>query len=184
MSIIGQNKIDEILNSRPEDRRALFEEAAGIAKYRLRKKEASRRLEDTANNLLRINDIKTEVEGQVEPLRLEAEKTTQYNELAAQLRTCRLTQFVRKVETIEEAREKLAAAKATAEQTLLEKNTGVSQAQAECTRLQQEIDKLNDAYSALQDAIKEKETNLEKVKGQIAVLEERVTPEYQARRAD
>ena len=174
MSIIGQNKIDEILNSRPEDRRALFEEAAGIAKYRLRKKEASRRLEDTANNLLRINDIKTEVEGQVEPLRLEAEKTTQYNELATQLRTCRLTQFVRKVETIEDTREKLAAAKATSEQTLLEKNTGVSQAQAECTRLQQEIDKLNDAYSALQDAIKEKETNLEKVKGQIAVLEERV----------
>ena len=174
MAIIGQNKIDEILNSRPEDRRALFEEAAGIAKYRLRKKEASRRLEDTANNLLRINDIKTEVAGQVEPLRLEAEKTTQYNKLAAELRTCRLTQFVRKVETIEEAREKLAAAKAAAEQTLLEKNTGVSQAQAECTRLQQEIDKLNDAYSALQDAIKEKETSLEKVKGQIAVLDERV----------
>lgn len=174
MAIIGQNKIDEILNSRPEDRRALFEEAAGIAKYRLRKKEASRRLEDTANNLLRINDIKTEVAGQVEPLRLEAEKTTQYNKLAAELRTCRLTQFVRKVETIEEAKEKLAAAKAAAEQTLLEKNTGVSQAQAECTRLQQEIDKLNDAYSALQDAIKEKETSLEKVKGQIAVLDERV----------
>jgi chromosome segregation protein len=174
MAIIGQNKIDEILNSRPEDRRALFEEAAGIAKYRLRKKEASRRLEDTANNLLRINDIKTEVAGQVEPLRLEAEKTTQYNKLAAELRTCRLTQFVRKVETIEDAREKLAAAKAAAEQTLLEKNTGVSQAQAECTRLQQEIDKLNDAYSALQDAIKEKETSLEKVKGQIAVLDERV----------
>ena len=48
MSIIGQNKIDEILNSRPEERRALFEEAAGIAKFRMRKKEAMRRLDDTA----------------------------------------------------------------------------------------------------------------------------------------
>ena len=78
MSIIGQNKIDEILNSRPEERRALFEEAAGIAKFRMRKKEAMRRLDDTAANLTRINDIKAEVEGQVEPLRLAAEQTRKF----------------------------------------------------------------------------------------------------------
>jgi chromosome segregation protein len=71
----------------------------------LRKKEAGRRLEETANNLTRINDIKSEVESQVEPLRLEAEKTRQYNELSGQLRICKLTQFVRKVETIEDATE-------------------------------------------------------------------------------
>ena len=65
MSIIGQNKIDEVLNSRPEDRRSLFEEAAGIAKYRLRKKDAVRKLDDTANNLTRINDIRSEVDAQV-----------------------------------------------------------------------------------------------------------------------
>jgi chromosome segregation protein len=174
MSIIGQNKIDEILNSRAEDRRAIFEEAAGIAKYRLRKKEASRRLENTANNLLRINDIKTEVEGQVEPLRIESEKTTKYNDLSAQLRSCKLTQFVRKVDTIDEAKAKLATAREAAEKNLVEKTTAMGQAQAECTRLQQEIDKLNDAYSALQDAIKEKETGLEKLRGLVAVLDERV----------
>ena len=61
LSIIGQNKIDEILNSRPEDRRSIFEEAAGIAKYRLRKKEALRKLDDTAANLLRIQDIQREI---------------------------------------------------------------------------------------------------------------------------
>jgi chromosome segregation protein len=174
MSIIGQNKIDEILNSRAEDRRAIFEEAAGIAKYRLRKKEASRRLENTANNLLRINDIKTEVEGQVEPLRIESEKTAKYNDLSAQLRSCKLTQFVRKVDTIDDAKAKLATAREVAEKNLVEKTTAMGQAQAECTRLQQEIDKLNDAYSALQDAIKEKETGLEKLRGLVAVLDERV----------
>ena len=174
MAIIGQNKIDEILNSRPEDRRAIFEEAAGIAKYRLRKKEAGRRLENTAENLVRINDIKSEVAGQVEPLKQAAEKTTQYNELAGQLRSCRLTQFVRQVDTIEQHREKLASAQKEAENSLLEQNTAVSQKQADCSRLQQEMDKLNDEYSALQEAIKDKETGLEKVKGQIAVLEERV----------
>ena len=174
MSIIGQNKIDEILNSRAEDRRAIFEEAAGIAKYRLRKKEASRRLENTANNLLRINDIKTEVEGQVEPLRIESEKTARYNDLSAELRSCKLTQFVRKVDTIDDAKAKLATAREVAEKNLVEKTTAMGQAQAECTRLQQEIDKLNDAYSALQDAIKEKETGLEKLRGLVAVLDERV----------
>ena len=56
MSIIGQNKIDEVLNSRPEDRRSLFEEAAGIAKYRLRKKDAVCKLDDTANTL-RVSTI-------------------------------------------------------------------------------------------------------------------------------
>ena len=174
MSIIGQNKIDEILNSRPEDRRAIFEEAAGIAKYRLRKKEAGRRLEETANNLTRINDIKSEVESQVEPLRLEAEKTRQYNELSGQLRICKLTQFVRKVETIEDARKKLAESRQEAQDLVAAKSTAVSSKEASCTQLQQEIDKLNDAYSRMQEGIKEKETSLENVKGQSAVLDERV----------
>ena len=77
LSIIGQNKIDEILNSRPEDRRAIFEEAAGIAKYRLRKKEALRKLDDTAANLLRIHDIQNEIENQLVPLAAAAEKARQ-----------------------------------------------------------------------------------------------------------
>ena len=83
MSIIGQNKIDEILNARPEERRSIFEEAAGIAKFRLRKKDAVRRLDVTADNLTRINDIKSEVDKQVGPLYLAAEKTKQYNALNA-----------------------------------------------------------------------------------------------------
>lgn len=91
MSIIGQNKIDEVLNSRPEDRRSLFEEAAGIAKYRLRKKDAVRKLDDTANNLTRINDIRSEVDAQVEPLAQAAAKTQQFNELSEELRRCRLS---------------------------------------------------------------------------------------------
>ncbi len=174
MSIIGQNKIDEILNSRPEDRRAIFEEAAGIAKYRMRKKEATRRLEDTANNLTRINDIKTEVEGQVEPLRIEAEKTAKFNMFNSELRNCKLTQFVRKIETIEEQNQKLLAAQEVANNKFLEKSTAVSTQEAECTTYQMELDKLSDEYNLLQEGIKEKETAIEKVKGQDAVLEERM----------
>ncbi|HYG57301.1 MAG TPA: AAA family ATPase, partial [Symbiobacteriaceae bacterium] len=67
-SIIGQGKIDEILSSKPEDRRALFEEAAGISRYKARKREAQRRLEETEQNLLRITDIIGELGNQMDSL--------------------------------------------------------------------------------------------------------------------
>ncbi len=174
MSIIGQNKIDEILNSRPEERRSLFEEAAGIAKFKMRKKEAMRRLDGTAANLTRINDIKTEVEGQVEPLRLAAEQTKKFNLLSQELRACKLTQFVHKIENIENIRHKITAQSHELDTKVLDRSTAVNVQEAECSALQLELDKLVEAYSRIQDDIKEKETALEKIRGQEAVLTERV----------
>ena len=69
-SIIGQGRVDEILSNKSEDRRQIFEEASGIMKYKLRKHEAMKKLEDTSNNLIRINDIIIELENQIEPLKL------------------------------------------------------------------------------------------------------------------
>ncbi|MBR2183696.1 MAG: chromosome segregation protein SMC, partial [Acidaminococcaceae bacterium] len=174
MFLIGQNKIDEILNSRPEDRRSIFEEAAGIARFRMRKKEATRRLDDTANNLTRINDIKSEVESRVEPLRVEAERTTHFNELNGKLRICRLTQFVNRVETIEQARAKLQQEQEACNQVFLEKSTDVSKQEALLAGLQQELDTLNDQVSHIQAGITEKEKALEAIKGEDAVLDERI----------
>ena len=174
LSIIGQNKIDEILNSRPEERRNLFEEAAGIVKYRLRKKDAARRLDDTAANLTRINDIKTEVESQLEPLKEAAAKTEQYNVLAGELRTCRLTQFVRKIDVLEQARAQQEEKDAALEREVAKNAAAAGRQQALCAQLQQEADALSENYNKLQDDIKAKETALEKVRGQGAVLEERI----------
>ncbi|MEG2338457.1 MAG: AAA family ATPase, partial [Clostridium sp.] len=72
-SLIGQGKIEEILSTRSEDRRHLFEEAAGIVKYKWRKNEAERRLENTRQNLLRVDDIIEELENQIEPLKVQSE---------------------------------------------------------------------------------------------------------------
>jgi len=72
-SIIGQGRVDEILSSKSEDRRAIFEEASGIMKYKVRKQEAEKKLEMTRQNLLRINDIIAELENQLEPLREQSE---------------------------------------------------------------------------------------------------------------
>lgn len=174
MSIIGQNRIDEVLNSRPEERRALFEEAAGIAKYRLRKKEAVRRLDETGANLTRINDIKAEVDAQVEPLRAAAEKTQRYNVLYAEQRQCRLTNFVHKLDNITGLCQKLQEKKQLLEQEISQRLAALSVQEAQAAQLQAEADRLNESFAKLMDEMKNKETALEKIRGQKAVLDERI----------
>lgn len=174
MSIIGQNKIDEILNSRPEDRRTIFEEAAGIAKYRMRKKEAMRRLDDTAANLVRINDIKSEIESRLAPLKEAAEKAEKYQGFAGELRKVQVTQFVHRIENIELAKEKLEAKF----KELADKNdvftAEVQTREAAGMALKVELDKLNEEYAQMQSIIAEKEKKIETLHGQESVMTERV----------
>ena len=80
-SIIGQGRIEEILSTKSEDRRGIFEEASGIVKYKSRKREAEKKLSDTEQNLLRIHDLVSELEDQVEPLREQSEKAIRFKEL-------------------------------------------------------------------------------------------------------
>lgn len=91
LSVISQNKIDQVLNSKPEERRFLFEEAAGITKYRNRKRESLRKLEDTEQNILRVSDIVSEVENQLGPLAESAKKTEKFNELNDKFRISKIT---------------------------------------------------------------------------------------------
>lgn len=85
-SIIGQGKIDEILSNKPEDRRNIFEEAAGIVKYKSKKQEALRKLDRTQANLTRIGDLLHEIKNQKENLQTEAEKAKEFQKLYGQLR--------------------------------------------------------------------------------------------------
>ena len=84
-SIISQGEMDAVLSARPEDRRELFDEAAGIKKYRHRKKEAERKLESTEQNLYRVNDIVSEIQVQIDPMAEQAEIAKRYLELADRL---------------------------------------------------------------------------------------------------
>ncbi len=85
-SIVAQGKIDLVLSSRPEDRRVVFDEASGITKYKSQKRETMRKLEETEQNLLRVNDIVTEVKRQIGSLERQANKARRYKEVFEELK--------------------------------------------------------------------------------------------------
>ena len=118
-SIIGQGRIDEILSQRGTDRREIFEEAAGISKYRHRKEETERRLQRTEENLVRVGDKISELELQVTPLREQAETARRYLLLRDELRTLEISVWMERLEEIKTAKNRLqadyAAAKAAQE---------------------------------------------------------------------
>ena len=97
-SIIGQGKIDEILSNKSEDRRHIFEEAAGIVKFRTRKAESEKKLEHTKLNLLRINDILAEIEANIEPLKAQSEKAKKYLSLREELKSIEIGLFLYNIE--------------------------------------------------------------------------------------
>ncbi len=101
-SIIGQGKIDEILSNKSEDRRHIFEEAAGIVKYKIRKQESEKKLEQTKLNLLRINDILTEIEANLEPLKIQSEKAKKYLNLREELKNIEVGLFIYNIDKYKE----------------------------------------------------------------------------------
>lgn len=103
-SVIGQGRVDEILSSRSEDRRQIFEEASGIMKYKVRKQEAEKKLELTRQNLERINDIVTELETQLVPLKEQSETARRYLDLRESLKELDVNVFL---DSMDKYREKL-----------------------------------------------------------------------------
>ena len=97
-SIIGQGKIDEILSNKSEDRRNVFEEAAGIVKFKTRKEESEKKLEHTKLNVLRINDILTEIEANLEPLKQQSDKAKRYLDLKNELKSIEVGLFLYNIE--------------------------------------------------------------------------------------
>ncbi|MBQ9392999.1 MAG: AAA family ATPase, partial [Oscillospiraceae bacterium] len=106
-SIIGQGKIDEILSVKSGERREIFEEAAGISKYRHRKEESERKLAHTEENLVRINDKIAELELQVEPLRRQAETAKRYLVLRDELRVLEISVWLENLQSLKTAALKL-----------------------------------------------------------------------------
>ncbi len=120
-SMIGQGKIDSIVSTKSEDRREIFEEAAGISRFRYKKAEAERRLDKTEENLVRLRDILTELEGRVGPLKVQSEKAKAYLDYAQEKRGLEIALWLKTLEKsslqLREQEDKLAVAKSQYEDT-------------------------------------------------------------------
>ena len=159
-SIIGQGKIDEILSAKSGERREIFEEAAGISKFRHRKEEAERKLERTEENLVRINDKIAELELQVEPLREQAEKARKYLVLRDELRLLEISVWLENLDTLKAGARKLEADFHAAESQRDEARAALDALYAEGER-----------YS---ERMREKDMEAERVRTESAVLEEQI----------
>ncbi|WP_169083107.1 chromosome segregation protein SMC [Paenibacillus sp. PL91] len=172
-SIIGQGRIEEILSTRSEDRRGIFEEASGIVKYKSRKREAQRKLDETETNLLRIHDLVTELEDQVGPLRKQSEKAIHFKALKEQLKTKEISMYVHNIEQIHgtwtEANGKLE--RLTQEQ--LQLSTVVSKHDAHLEKDRQQLRELEQALDQLHESMLQISEDFEKCEGYGEVLKER-----------
>ncbi|QHW30097.1 chromosome segregation protein SMC [Paenibacillus rhizovicinus] len=172
-SIIGQGRIEEILSTRSEDRRGIFEEASGIVKYKSRKREAQKKLEDTESNLLRIHDLVTELEDQVEPLRVQSEKAIQYKQLRDQLKTAEISMYVHNIETVHQSWTESNTRMAKLQEEQLALSTVVSKHDAMLEKDRQKLRELEEALDRLHEAMLQYSEEYEKCEGYGEVLKER-----------
>ena len=175
MCVIGQNKVDEVLNSKPEERRLLFEDSAGITKYKQRKKEALRKLDDTTLNLVRVSDITNEIEVQLVPLAESAERTAKYNELQSELTACQVTLLVNILEKSEKMVESATLQKGHLTEQEVSLSAAISIQETEKIQLTTQLIQVDDQLTSYTNSINQADTELERIRGKIAVLEERIT---------
>lgn len=172
-SIISQGKVEEILNSKAEERRAIFEEAAGVLKYKTRKKKAETKLVETQENLNRVNDILSELEGQVEPLKIQSSIAQDY---LAQKENLEQIEVALMVYDIEEAHQKYQEVTARLEKYKAEElklSSLLQSKEAKMEETKNHISALDESIDDLQAVLLLVSEELEKLEGKKEVLKER-----------
>ena len=173
-SIIGQGKIDEILSNKSEDRRNIFEEAAGIVKYRTRKEESEKKLEHTKLNLLRINDILTEIEANIEPLKLQAEKAKKYLNLREELKNIEIGLFLYNIEKYKKDLEKIIE-----DEDIIKENCNQEEGKLERIKqlkeeLKTQIDEITEKIESMQNIGFESQKQIEQLNSDINIAKTKI----------
>ena len=174
-SIIGQGKIDEILSNKSDDRRHIFEEAAGIVKYRTRKIESEKKLEQTKLNLLRINDILSEIEGQREPLKMQAEKAKTFLRLREELKRIEVGLFVYNINSYKEKLEQIVKDLEILNSQENDENKKLENSQSDKDTLKSRIDELITEIENMQNIGFESKAKIEQLNSQISISKERIS---------
>ena len=173
-SIIGQGRIDEILSVRSSDRREVFEEAAGISRFRHRKEESERKLERTDENLVRVNDKISELELQVEPLRAQSEKARKYLLLRDELRGLEISVWLDTLERLRASSIKLEADYQEAARRREEVKVSQEKAYAAAERFSEEMREKDLEADRLRFALQGRQAQANELESAIAVLKNNI----------
>lgn len=173
-SIIGQGQIDKILSGKPEERRELFDEAAGIVKFKRRKTAAQKKLEDEKQNLLRVGDILSELEKQIGPLEKQSETAKIFLRKKEELKTLDVNMFLlenRKIrEQLQSVEEKCGVANGDLQETT-ERYEGIK---TEYEQIQSQIGMLDESIESARTKLTDTELLRGKLEGEINVLKEQI----------
>lgn len=179
-SIIGQGQIDKILSGKPEDRRELFDEAAGIVRFKRRKYAAEKNLEEEKQNLYRISDIIKEIEKQLSPLERQSATAKIYLKLREELKSLEVNQFLKEYEKLrtskEQVEEKLNIATADYDQS----KEDYENTKEEYLQLEQQLEECDLAIEEDKNAYNELKLNKEKADGDIKLLQEQISSAQQS----
>ena len=173
-SIIGQGQIDKILSGKPEERRELFDEAAGIVKFKRRKSMSVKKLEEERQNLLRVNDILAELEKQVGPLERQAETAKEYLKKKEQLKTYDINMFLLETERIQDqirsAEEKLDITR----QELADTSRQYDDMKAEYEAIEEQVDSIDALIEKSKSQLNETTILKQQLQNQIELLKEQI----------
>ena len=173
-SIIGQGQIDKILSTKPEDRRELFDEAAGIVKFKKRKVMAEKNLLETSDNLLRVNDIIGELEKQLGPLEEQSIAAKEYLRLKEILKNLEVNNFLREYEESGKKKRELDEKYEIAAGDLEETRAANEKAETEYKKLENEIVEIDELLNENRNKRQEMLIGAEKKEGEIKLLEQQL----------
>ena len=173
-SNIGQGRIDEILSLKSADRREIFEEAAGISKYRHRKEETERKLAHTEDNLMRIGDKVSELELQIEPLRVQSEKAAKYLALRDELQGVEVAVWLDKLEKLSAEAKKAEEDYTSASFVLQQAHDDLEKLYLSAEQMGAQLRHQNGAVDTLREQVSLLEGTRQQIEGQIAVLQSTV----------
>ena len=173
-SIIGQGQIDKILSGKPEERRELFDEAAGIVKFKKRKTVAEKNLEEEQQNLVRIEDILSELEKQVEPLEAQSEKAKEYLSYRDELRNLDINVFLQDYKENSASMEELREKESIADGDLAKTKEEYETVKTEYIQLEEALDKHTRNLEECRETLSADKVKLNQQEGDIKVLEEQI----------
>ena len=173
-SIIGQGKVEEIVSSKPENRRNIFEEAAGISKFKYKKIEAERRLARTRDNLARVNDILLEIDRQLKPLKQQAETAKKYLDYKEKLKSYEVNNYIYNYENAADNKQKINDRISALVEETEARQTELNETIESYNNNMAEINKIDANMKALYEQTTELKVALEKSSGETNVLKERL----------